>query len=219
MRYHYEIVTVRCIELGHYIPETTAMTKNGTQLDLLRQHVKSNETPIKPEPRFELTAEEVDNLLSQVILPTLHKIAEELKPYFKIKVHGFKRTARIRIYERNSHFTFQVNIHNFRLGSIDLTATSHTGSFLFSSRTDLEILKEQLALRNHKLLTEESIIGTFTRIFATRNAVTKKIARKTAKFDELYPIEYFERLEAEAFNSTDISDLNLKSNGFRGIFG
>lgn len=145
------------------------------QIASLRKYLEQNERTLKREKRFELSKQEVSRLLNEVTMPALHKIAEELKPYFSIvKARGFVNMGRILIQERRTSFLFQVRIDSTYYMSIEATTVFGT----FPKGRNYQLFQERIEVENSELLTEEKIIETFNNIFINRHEITESKLRE-----------------------------------------
>jgi len=128
------------------------------------------------------------NLLNQVILPALYKIAQELEPYYHVKVSATVNKAFLKVFEEFDLF-FKIDASNDKKGYIGLLITADSG--IFAERSAHPILRERLVLAGDNTWIENKIIEKFTDTFITRDKLiepfaTEEVREFTKHHNEIY---------------------------------
>ena len=131
------------------------------------------------------------NLLNQVILPGLYKIAQELEPYYHVKVSATVNKAFLKVFEEFD-LLFKIDVSNNRKGYIDLLITADSGIFVETSAHP--ILKERLILAGDNTWIENRIIEKFSCAFIARDKLiepfaTEEVRKFTKHHNKIYYAE------------------------------
>lgn len=128
------------------------------------------------------------NLLNQVILPALYKIAQELEPYYHVKVSATVNKAFLKVFEEFD-LLFKIDASNDKKGFIELLITADSG--IFAETSAHPIFKERLVLAGDNAWIENRIIEKFNHIFITRDELiapfaTEEVRKFTKHHNEIY---------------------------------
>lgn len=144
------------------------------QFERLRRYLEQNDRCFNLGRRVPVTK----NLLNQVILPALYKIAQELEPHYHVKVSISGNKAFIKVFEEFD-LLFKIDASNDKKGYIELLATADSG--IFAKKSAHPIFKERLVLAGEDSWIEDRIIDKFNRVFITRDELIEPFATEEVR--------------------------------------